>query len=159
METFSLSVEKLANAGRYVTKIGSGFGYGEVFLLAKEVRCYSLNGFSLHACMTDVYMTVAGGLKIVEPTVDFAVAVAVASSLLERPVSARSTFVGEISLSGEVRGCSHLSTRVQEAAKMGFERIFVPAATWAQESSRMSSRPSIEVVAVRSIHNLEMFLN
>ncbi len=109
--------------------------------------------------MTDVYMTVAGGLKIAEPTVDFAVAVAIASSFLERPVQGRSTFVGEIGLSGEVRGASHLMSRIQEAVKMGFERIYVPASSWSQELNRgQNVKRQIEVVAVRSVHNMEMFL-
>lgn len=113
----------------------------------------------LHLGMTDVYMTVAGGLKLVEPTVDFAAAVAIASSFLERPVHGRSTFIGEVGLSGEVRGCTHLAVRVQEAAKMGFERIYVPAASWSSEQARGSGsgKLGIEVVPVRSVHNMEIF--
>lgn len=113
----------------------------------------------LHLGMTDVYMTVAGGLKLTEPTVDFAIAVAIASSFLERPVQGRATFVGEIGLSGEVRGASHLMSRIHEAAKMGFERIYVPATSWTQELNRgQTALKSIEVVPVRSIHNMEIFL-
>ena len=113
----------------------------------------------LHLGMTDVYMTVAGGLKLTEPTVDFAIAVAIASSFLERPVQGRATFVGEIGLSGEVRGASHLMSRIHEAAKMGFERIYVPATSWTQELNRgQTALKTIEVVPVRSIHNMEIFL-
>lgn len=109
--------------------------------------------------MTDVYTTVAGGLKIMEPTFDFAAAVAIASSFLERPVSARSAFIGEIGLSGEVRGCTHLMPRIQEAEKMGFERIFVPSISWNQQNAKKAvPRMKIEVVPARSIQNMEIYL-
>ncbi|MCX6117750.1 MAG: DNA repair protein RadA [Proteobacteria bacterium] len=110
--------------------------------------------------MTDVYATAAGGLRIVEPSVDFAAAVAIASSFLEKPVSATSTFVGEIGLSGEVRGCSHLMSRIHEARRMGFEKIYVPSIAWNQESQKKNRQISgIEVIPVRGIQNMNQFFN
>ena len=67
-----------------------------------------------------------GGLKIDEPAADLAVAVALASSYLDRPVPADLAIVGEIGLSGELRAVSQLSMRLNEAAKLGFKRILVP---------------------------------
>jgi len=110
----------------------------------------------LYLSMNDVYTTVAGGLKIMEPSVDFAVAMAVASSLLDRPIAGRYTFVGELGLSGEVRGCPHLGARIAEAAKMGFERIYVPEVSLRNEKVRPSvDGRTIEVIGVRSIANIE----
>jgi DNA repair protein RadA/Sms len=110
--------------------------------------------------LNDVYVTVAGGLKIVEPNADFAAVVAIASSLLDRPIGGRYTFVGEIGLSGEVRGCAHLGARISEAAKMGFERIYVPEITLKRESSGLrtggtTNIKGIEIVGVKSVANLE----
>jgi len=114
----------------------------------------------LHLGTTDVYATVAGGLKISDPTADFAAAVSVASSFMERPVNGRASFIGEIGLSGEVRGCSHLQSRIGEADKMGFERVYVPASTWYQEAQkRPMGKLNIEVIPVKSIHKIDMFLN
>lgn len=114
----------------------------------------------LFLSMNDVYTTVAGGLKIVEPSADFAVAMAIASSLLDRPITGRYAFVGELGLSGEVRGSPHLSARIAEAAKMGFERIYVPEISLKQDSTSgvsrsASDRRELEVIGVRTIANLE----
>jgi DNA repair protein RadA/Sms len=110
----------------------------------------------LYMSMNDVYTTVAGGLKITEPSADFAVAMAIASSLLDRPITGCYTFIGELGLSGEVRGCPHLGARVAEAHKMGFDRIYVPEISMKQEKLAPSKegRP-IELIPVRSIANLE----
>ena len=110
----------------------------------------------LYLSLNDVYATVAGGLKISEPSADFAIAVAIASSLLDRPIGGRYCFVGELGLSGEIRGCPHLSIRITEAAKMGFERIYVPEASLKNDSARsVTSGKNIEIVPVRTLSNLE----
>jgi DNA repair protein RadA/Sms len=106
--------------------------------------------------MNDVYATVAGGLKISEPSVDFAAAVSMASSLLDRPILGRYCFVGEVGLSGEIRACPHLGIRIAEAAKMGFERIYIPEASLKSDAQRSSaSNKNIEIVPVRSLSNFE----
>ena len=87
-------------------------------------------------------------------------AMAVASSLLDRPIAGRFAFVGELGLSGEVRGCPHLGARISEAAKMGFDRIYVPEISLKQDSQlcvpkNSTDKRSIEVVGIQSIANLE----
>jgi DNA repair protein RadA/Sms len=74
----------------------------------------------------DVYANVVGGMKIMEPAADLAVAVAVASSLREKPVNQGTVCIGEIGLSGEIRSVNHLERRIQEASRMGFKRAIVP---------------------------------
>jgi DNA repair protein RadA/Sms len=74
----------------------------------------------------DIFMNVAGGVKVTEPAVDLGVVSAVASSLLERPVPEGTLLVGEVGLAGEVRGVSHLAARIGEVKKMGFTRCIVP---------------------------------
>ncbi|MGE3769914.1 MAG: DNA repair protein RadA [Bdellovibrionales bacterium] len=76
--------------------------------------------------MNDVYLNVAGGLKISEPAADLAVAAALLSSLSGTPVPREAVFYGEIGLSGEIRTVSQSEPRLKEAAKLGFERAFVP---------------------------------
>ena len=75
----------------------------------------------------DVYLNVAGGLRVVEPAADLAVAAALVSSRSDQPVPAEAVVFGEISLSGEVRTVAQADARLQEAAKLGFERAIVPA--------------------------------
>jgi DNA repair protein RadA/Sms len=75
----------------------------------------------------DVYLNVAGGLRISEPAADLAAAAALVSSLLATPLPAEDVYFGEISLSGAVRPVSHMTTRLREAQKLGFKRAVIPA--------------------------------
>ena len=75
----------------------------------------------------DVYANLAGGLTVSEPGLDLAVALALASSLRDRPIDARTAVVGEVGLLGELRPVSGLDRRLREAARLGFERAIVPS--------------------------------
>ena len=74
----------------------------------------------------DVYVNIAGGVKIGEPACDLAVAVAVASSYHGRPVDPHSVVFGEVGLAGEVRSVGQIAERLSEAARLGFRRALVP---------------------------------
>ncbi|MGI9419336.1 MAG: DNA repair protein RadA [Geminicoccaceae bacterium] len=76
----------------------------------------------------DVYLNVAGGLRIAEPGADLAVAAALVSSLLDRPVPDETVFFGEVGLAGEVRAVGHMQTRIKEAQKLGFQQVVMPEA-------------------------------
>lgn len=86
----------------------------------------------------DVFVNVVGGLQIGEPAADLAVALAIASSVKDRPVHADMAFVGEVGLSGELRAVSQLEARLKEAAKLGFRRCLIP---------RSSRRQPLEIPA------------
>ena len=75
----------------------------------------------------DVYANLAGGLTVAEPGLDLAVALALASSLRDRPVDPGTVVVGEVGLLGELRPVSGLDRRLREAARLGFEHAIVPA--------------------------------
>jgi DNA repair protein RadA/Sms len=74
----------------------------------------------------DVYLNVAGGLRIQEPAADLAAAAALVSSLANAPLPSDAVYFGEISLSGTVRPVAQTAARLKEAAKLGFARAFVP---------------------------------
>ncbi|MGN8113810.1 DNA repair protein RadA [Labrys sp. 22185] len=74
----------------------------------------------------DVYLNVAGGLRIQEPAADLAVAAALISSLTGAPLPADAVYFGEVSLSGSVRPVAHMGPRLKEAAKLGFHRAVCP---------------------------------
>jgi DNA repair protein RadA/Sms len=71
----------------------------------------------------DVYVNVAGGLRIEEPAADLAVAMALASSLRERPVRAGTVLAGELSLAGRIRQATRAGRRLTEARRLGFETL------------------------------------
>lgn len=74
----------------------------------------------------DVFVNVAGGIKVLEPAVDLGVVVAIASSLKERSTSPHDVIFGEVGLGGEVRGVSHIQARLAEVSKLGFTRCVIP---------------------------------
>ena len=74
----------------------------------------------------DVYLNVAGGLRINEPAADLAVAAALVSSLTDQPLTEETVVFGEISLAGEVRPVARMEARLREAAKLGFRHAIVP---------------------------------
>ena len=86
-----------------------------------DARC----GLSVGA--NDIYLNIAGGLRIAEPAADLAVAAALVSALRETPVPADTVVFGEIALSGEVRPVGHSEARLKEAAKLGFAKAWVPS--------------------------------
>jgi len=83
-------------------------------------------GLGLAGC--DVYLNVAGGLKVSEPAADMAVAAALISSLSQIPLPEETVVFGEISLSGDVRSVSQTEGRLKESAKLGFSRAMMPKA-------------------------------
>lgn len=74
----------------------------------------------------DAYLKAAGGVKLDEPAIDLAIAVSVASSYRDQQTRPSDCFVGEVGLTGEIRRVNRIESRVGEAAKLGFKRIFIP---------------------------------
>lgn len=99
-----------------------GLDYNRVSLLVAVME----KKLGLNMAGQDIFMNVAGGVKVTEPAVDLGIVSAVASSFLDRPVPEGTLLVGEVGLAGEVRGVSHLAARIGEIRKMGFTRCIVP---------------------------------
>jgi DNA repair protein RadA/Sms len=76
----------------------------------------------------DVYVNVTGGVRVAEPAADLGVALALASSRLDLPVPADVAACGEVGLGGEIRRVGRIPLRLREAARLGFERVLLPAA-------------------------------
>ncbi|MBK6773076.1 MAG: DNA repair protein RadA [Ignavibacteria bacterium] len=75
---------------------------------------------------SDIFINIAGGIKIDEPAIDLAVAMSIYSSFRDIPVDSETVVLGEIGLSGEIRTISYIDRRITEAAKLGFKRIIIP---------------------------------
>jgi DNA repair protein RadA/Sms len=101
----------------------------------------------VHLLGHDVFVNVAGGVRIDEPAADLGVIVAVASSFLDKPVEARTLVIGEVGLAGEVRAVSQAETRVREAVKLGFSRCVLP------ESSRRQL-PALAAIELHGVSSL-----
>ncbi|MFQ5851045.1 MAG: DNA repair protein RadA [Candidatus Binatia bacterium] len=86
----------------------------------------------LHLFNQDIFVNVAGGVQVSEPAVDLGIAVAVASSSLEKPMDPCMTLFGEVGLTGEIRAIARAEARVREAGKLGFKHCILPQANCQQ---------------------------
>jgi DNA repair protein RadA/Sms len=75
----------------------------------------------------DIFLNIAGGIKIFEPAADLAVAAAIISSVKDVPISFSTVFFGEVGLSGEIRKVNQAELRIKEATKLGFDNIILPS--------------------------------
>ncbi|QMW24485.1 DNA repair protein RadA [Sandaracinobacteroides saxicola] len=103
--------------------VGWDGGRLAMILAVLEARC----GLSFGNC--EVYLNVAGGLRVADPAADLAVAAALVSALLDRPIAAETVAFGEVALSGEIRPAAHANLRLKEAAKLGFSHALAPPET------------------------------
>lgn len=101
----------------------------------------------MHLTGLDIFMNVAGGVKITEPSVDLAVVTAIASSFLDRPVTDGVAVLGEVGLTGEVRAVSRMDIRAVELKKMGFTRIIAPM-------NSMKGLTGLDGITVNGVRNL-----
>ena len=98
----------------------------------------------------DIFLNVAGGVKVEEPAIDLGIVAAVASSALNKSIDTKTVFIGEVGLTGEVRGISQLEIRLKEASKLGFKTALVPEVN----KERMHGASSMKVVGVSSIKDV-----
>jgi DNA repair protein RadA/Sms len=102
-----------------------GVDQNRVALLAAVLE--KKEGVSLVGC--DLFVNVAGGIELCEPSADLAIVAALVSSLRDRPVDGQTLIFGEVGLTGEVRAVAQVEPRLTEAAKMGFKRAILPRAS------------------------------
>jgi DNA repair protein RadA/Sms len=98
----------------------------------------------------DIFINVAGGIRIDEPAVDLGIVATVASSFFNKPIQRNTVVFGEVGLSGEVRGVSQTETRMKEAVKLGFSRGIASK----KSITAMKTKPDIELVGISSIQEL-----
>ncbi len=122
----------------------TGFDYRRLSLLLAVLE----KRVGLHLGTQDVFVNIAGGVKIDEPAVDLGIATSITSSLRDIPVDSSSVAVGEIGLGGEIRTIGHVEKRVQEAAKLGFKRIVLPH----NNLKGVKGQNEIEIVGVQSVN-------
>jgi DNA repair protein RadA/Sms len=133
VEIQALTVRLASGATPRRAVVGWDSGRLAMILAVLEARC----GLSFSAC--EVYLNIAGGYRLQDPAADLAVAGALISALSERPVPQEAVLLGEIALSGEVRPVAHAALRLREAAKLGFQRALLPAASTKHASGLSTS--------------------
>jgi len=101
----------------------------------------------MHLMGYDIFMNVAGGVKVIEPAVDLAIVSAIASSFLDKPIADGTIVLGEVGLTGEVRAIGQVDSRVAEAGKMGFNRCVVPEGNF----KRLRGIDGVKVAGIKSV--------
>ncbi len=95
----------------------------------------------------NIFVNMAGGVRISEPAVDLAVCCSIASSFFDKAINNKTVVVGEVGLGGEIRTVNNIEKRIQEAERLGFKRVVVPAGN----SSGTSSTSKIEITSVENL--------
>ena len=143
---FLIEVQALASTAVYGTPQRSAIGFDvrrmNMLLAVLEKRV----GFKLG--QKDVFLNIAGGLKVSDPAIDLAVISAILSSSLDIAIDRTVCMTGEVGLSGEIRPVSRIEQRIAEAGKLGFERIIIPSANMHGLNTKKSG---IEIIPVNKV--------
>jgi DNA repair protein RadA/Sms len=123
LRPFLIETQALVSSAVYGTPQRSATGFDirrlNMLLAVLEKRA----GFRL--AVKDVFLNLAGGIKVTDPAIDLAIISSVLSSNLDIPISREVCFAGEVGLSGEIRPVSRIEQRIREASKMGFKKIYL----------------------------------
>jgi DNA repair protein RadA/Sms len=141
-----VEVQALVSAARFGAPVrrASGLDQNRLSLLVAVLGRRAGIGLSGH----DVYANLAGGLSVAEPGMDLPLALALASSLRDRPVTAGTIAIGEVGLLGELRSVGGLERRLREASRLGFARAIVPRPA---RGERPPDIPGFEIVVVGTL--------
>ncbi len=160
MRPLLIEVQALVTQSVYGTpqRTVSGFDLRRLQLLLAVLE--KRGGF--HFGVKDVFLNIAGGLKIEDPSIDLAVLCALLSSYDDRPLPMNTCFTGEVGLSGEIRAVNRIEQRIAEAEKLGFEKIIVsrynlPSGRQGQKSLA-SQGFQIEIVTVGKVEEVYALL-
>ena len=146
MRPFLVEIQALVSTAAYGTPQRSTTGFDtrrlNMLLAVLEKRA----GFKLS--IKDVFLNIAGGIKLTDPGIDLAVISAILSSYLDIPIKNSTCFASEIGLSGEIRSVSRIEQRIKEAEKLGFSKIFLPG------QLQKSIKPGKETIKYEFINNV-----
>ena len=124
-------------------RTAAGMDYNRVSLLLAVLE----KRLNLHLSGSDVYVNIAGGIRINEPAIDLGVVLAIVSSSRDRAIDEKVLAFGEVGLSGEVRAVSQAAQRVQEAKKLGFNTVILPEVCREQ----IGEVKGVRLIGVRSV--------
>jgi DNA repair protein RadA/Sms len=145
LRPLQVEVQALVSTAAYGTPQRSSNGFDSkrlnMLLAVLEKRC------SFRLASKDVFLNIAGGIKVDDTAVDLAVIMAILSSNVDLPISKGFTFAAEIGLSGEIRPVSRVETRISEAEKLGYTHIFVSA----YNKGLKTNGTKIKVIALKKV--------
>jgi DNA repair protein RadA/Sms len=130
-------------------RVATGFDYRRLSILLAVLEKRA----GLRLSSFNVFLNMAGGLKIDDPAVDLAVCCAIASSYKDKPVQKDLVVIGEVGLGGEIRSIGHIDKRIMESQKLGFSNIIISA-----NNAKRNKNSSIKVVEMKDILSVINFI-
>ena len=127
----------------YPQRVTTGFDQRRLSILLAVLE--KRGNYSLSA--NNVFLNMAGGVRISEPAVDLSVCCSIVSSLLDKVVDNQTVLIGEVGLGGEIRSVGHIEKRIQEAEKLGFKRIIIPK----NNQKGLKNSTSIKIVGIETL--------
>jgi DNA repair protein RadA/Sms len=149
LRPFMIEAQALVSTAVYGTAQRSATGY-DLRRLHMLLAVLEKRGGFLFANQ-DVFLNIAGGIRLSDPALDLALSIGLVSSLENIPVSNKWCFAGEIGLSGEIRAVNYVEKRIQEADRLGFERIFVPKNN---EKGLKGKEYILEIVLIQNVREV-----
>jgi DNA repair protein RadA/Sms len=144
-----IETQALVSSAAYGTPQRSSTGFDAKRLNMLLAVLEKRSGFRLAS--KDVFLNIAGGIKVDDPAIDLAVVAAVLSSNEDLPVDSKTCFAAEVGLSGEIRAINRIDHRISEAEKLGFERIFISKFN---QKGLDPKRFSIHIIPIKNITDL-----
>ncbi len=153
LRPFLIEVQALVTPAAYGTpqRTATGFDLRRLQLLLAVLEKRAGFGFSAR----DVFLNIAGGLKVEDPAIDLAVLCALLSSFDDQPLNQHICFAGEIGLSGEIRSVNRIDQRIAEAEKLGFEKMIIPRNNF---KGLNQSRTRIEIIPAAKVEDVYRLL-
>jgi len=153
MRPFLVEIQALVSSAAYGTpqRTTTGFDYRRLNMLLAVLEKRA--GFNLTS--KDVFLNIAGGLKINDPGIDLAVISSILSSNVDRPVKPYTCFAAEVGLSGEIRPVTRIDQRIHEAEKMGFKHMLISASV---DKKILSRHKTINIVPVNRVDQALKYL-
>lgn len=146
---FLIEIQALVSTAAYGVPQRSTTGFDtkrlNMLLAVLEKRA----GFKLSA--KDVFINIAGGMKVSDPSCDLAVVASILSSNFDLAIPARSCFAAEVGLSGEIRPVGQIERRISEAARLGYKTIYISSYNLSDDYRKRSSKAGLEIVEVGDI--------
>lgn len=147
MRPMLVEVQALVSSAAYGTPQRSSTGFDlrrlSMLLAVLEKKC------GMRLGNKDVFLNIAGGIRVDDPAIDLAVICAILSSNIDKPIPSATCFAAEVGLSGEIRPVSRIEQRITEAEKLGFDRILI-----SKYSTRFEYKGSIELVKVARVEDV-----
>lgn len=142
-----IEVQALVSSSGYSVpqRTATGFDYKRLAILIAVLE----KKIGIHLSKSDVFVNIAGGIKIDEPSIDLAAALSICSSFKDTSIDADMLILGEIGLSGEIRAISFADRRIQEAVKLGFKKVVLPKGNF----KKFKQSNELEYIPVENIQD------